>query len=238
MSAFAYSIDAEVFRKYPGYVRGVVVAYGVANPPSPPDLVQLLRDAEGSVRGRLTVEGVAEAPRIKAWREAYRAFGAKPAEYRSSIEALSRRALKGDPLPSISALVDIGNIVSLRHLVPAGAHAIDGLRGDIALRPATGNEDFVAFGSEKLEHPLAGEIVFVEGNTVLTRRWTWRQAKHTLVQPGTTAIVFNADCLLPVMADEAAQACAEAEDLIARFCGGRFRRAILSASAPRVELSA
>ena len=238
MSTFACTIDAEVFRKYPGYVRGVLIAHDVVNPASPPELVQLLREAEASVRERLTVEGLAEAPRIRTWRDAYRAFGAKPAEHRSSIEALARRALKNDPLPSISALVDIGNIVSLRHLVPAGAHAIDGLKEDIALRPATGSEDFVAFGSEKQEHPLPGEIVFVEGNTVLTRRWTWRQAKHTLVAPGTTAIVFNVDCLLPVMADEAAQACAEAEGLISRFCGGRFRKGILGASSPRVELSA
>ena len=206
MSAFAYTIDPEVFRKHPGYVRGVVIAHGVANPPSPPELVQLLRDAEASVRERLTAEGIAEAPRIKAWRDAYRAFGAKPAEHRSSIEAMARRALKGNPLPSISSIVDIGNIVSLRHLVPAGAHAIDVLKGDITLRPATGNESFVASGSEKVEHPSPGEFVFVEGDTVLTRRWTWRQAKHTLVEPGTTAIVFNVDCLLPVMADEAAQA--------------------------------
>jgi DNA/RNA-binding domain of Phe-tRNA-synthetase-like protein len=238
MSTLAYTIDTEVFRKYPGYVRGVLIAHDVANPSSPPELVQLLREAEASVRERVTAENIAEAPRIRAWREAYRAFGAKPAEHRSSIEALSRRAIKGDPLPSISALVDIGNIVSLRHLVPAGAHAIDHLKEDIALRPATGAEDFVAFGSDKLEHPLPGEIVFVEGNTVLTRRWTWRQAKHTLVEPGTTAIVFNVDCLLPVMADEAAQACTEAEGLISQFCGGRFRKGILSASSPRIELVA
>ena len=237
MSAFAYTIDAEVFGKHPGYVRGVVIAHDVANGVSPPELVQLLRDAETSVRERLTAEGIAEAPRIKAWRDAYRAFGAKPTEHRSSIEAMARRVLKNDQLPSISSLVDIGNVISLRHLVPAGAHAIDGLKGDIALRPATGSEDFVAFGSEKLEHPVRGEIVFVEGNTVLTRRWTWRQAKHTLVGPGTTAIVFNVDCLMPVMADEAAKACAEAEELIARFCGGRFRRVLLSAAAPRVELA-
>lgn len=238
MGAPAYEIDPEVFRKFPGYVRGVVVAHGVTNGPSPPELVQLLREAEASVRERLTAETIAEAPRIRSWREAYRAFGAKPAEHRSSIEAMARRALKSDPLPSISALVDIGNVISLRHLVPAGAHAIDVLKGDIAMRPATGTETFVAFGSQKVEHPAPGEIVFVEGEQVLTRRWTWRQAKHTLVEPGTTAIVFNVDCLLPVMADEAAQACAEAEELMSKFCAGRYRRAMLTAHSPKVELSA
>ena len=126
------------------------------NGASSDELVQMLRDAEASVRDRgMAVEQIAEEPHIKAWREAYRAFGAKPAEFRSSIEAMARRALRGDELPAISALVDIGNIVSLRHLLPAGSHAIDVLKGDIELRFATGDEEFVAFGTNELEHPAA-----------------------------------------------------------------------------------
>jgi DNA/RNA-binding domain of Phe-tRNA-synthetase-like protein len=59
---------------------------------------------------------VAEHPRIHAWREAYRAFGARPGEYRSSIEALARRVLRGDALPSINTLVDIGNVITFDSL--------------------------------------------------------------------------------------------------------------------------
>jgi hypothetical protein len=145
----------------------------------------------------LKIEQVAETPRLKSWREAYRSFGAKPSEFRSSIEALVRRVLRGDPLPSINALVDIGNVVSLRYLVPAGGHAIDVLTGDITLRPATGREEFTPFGSDKMEHPLPGEVIFAEGNVVLTRRWTWRQANHTLTQLETRAIEFNVPSPLP-----------------------------------------
>ena len=137
-------------------MRGVVVAGGVRNHPSPEALVQMLREAEASVRGRLKIEQVAETPRIKSWREAYRSFGAKPSEFRSSIEALVRRVLRHEPLPSINALVDIGNVVSLRHLVPAGGHAIDVLTGDIALRPATGREDLLPSGSDKMDTRFPG----------------------------------------------------------------------------------
>ncbi len=126
-------------------------------------------------------------------------------------------------LPSISALVDLGNVMSLRHLLPAGAHAIDLLNGDIELRFATGDEDFVAFGSEELEHPLPGEVIFAEGKTVLTRRWTWRQGNHTLTLPETTAIEFNVDGLPPVTRAEVEVACAEVAELIQRFCGGSTR---------------
>ena len=237
MSAFNYHIADDIFRRFPGYVRGVVIAHELSNGPSPPELIELLREAEASVRARVKTDAVAEEARIKSWREAYRAFGAKPAEFRSSIEAMARRALKGDQLPAINALVDIGNLISLRHLLPAGAHAIDVLAGDIALRPASGAERFIAFGSEATEHPLPGEIIFAEGDTVLTRRWTWRQAQHTLTLPESRAVEFNIDGLPPVPAAEVEQAGMEIMQLIERFCGGRARFVLLSQANPSTSLA-
>jgi DNA/RNA-binding domain of Phe-tRNA-synthetase-like protein len=237
MDCFSYSVSPEIFARFPGYVRGVVIAHEVSNGPPPAELVRMLREAEESVRSRLNLEQIVEEPRIKSWREAYRAFGAKPSEHRSSVEAMARRALRGDELPAISALVDIGNVISLRHLLPAGGHAIDLLNGDIELRFATGDEDFVAFGSEQLEHPLPGEVVFVEGNTVLTRRWTWRQGNHTLTLPETTAIEFNVDGLPPVTPAEIEGACAELAELTQRFCGGTSRIDYLTAHNPRISLA-
>ncbi len=52
MKDFQYTIGAEVFERFPGYVRGVVVAHAVRNGESPADLVRMLRDAEASVRER------------------------------------------------------------------------------------------------------------------------------------------------------------------------------------------
>ncbi|MEZ0395784.1 MAG: phenylalanine--tRNA ligase beta subunit-related protein [Anaerolineales bacterium] len=236
MAEHFYSISPEIFHMYPGYVRGVVIACGVHNGPSPEALIGLLRQAEASLRERLRLETIAEEPRIAAWREAYRRFGAKPSEFRCSVEAMARRVLRNEPLPSINALVDIGNLVSLRHLLPAGGHAIDVLSGDIELRLAGGAETFVAFGTSEVEQPLPGEVIFVEGNTVLTRRWTWRQANHTLTLPETTAVEFNVDGLPPVTPAEVEQACAEVVDLIGRFCGGEARVEMLSAQNPRIRL--
>jgi DNA/RNA-binding domain of Phe-tRNA-synthetase-like protein len=236
MSPYTYSISSAIFALHPHYVRGVVIARGVHNGDSPPELIQLLRQAEEDLRARLKPEQVAEEARIACWREAYRAFGAKPSEFRSSVEAMLRRVLRGDALPAINALVDIGNLLSLRHLVPVGGHAIDHLNGDISLRLASGEEQFVPFGMTEMEHPLPGEVIFAEGNTVLTRRWTWRQANHTLTLPETTAIEFNVDGLPPVTPGEVEQVCLELIDLLMRFCGGTARRALLTADSPCISL--
>ncbi|MCX8031991.1 MAG: phenylalanine--tRNA ligase beta subunit-related protein [Thermoleophilia bacterium] len=237
MSHFVYRVSPEIFARFPGYVRGVVLGFDVTNGPSPPELVAKLREAEESVRSRLTLDKIAEEPRIKCWREAYRSFGARPADFRSSVEAMARRALRSEEIPSINALVDIGNIISLRHLVPAGGHAIDVLRGDIELRFAEGDEEFVAFGSSEVENPLPGEVIFVEGKTVLTRRWTWRQANHTLTLPETTAIEFNVDGLPPVTREEIEIACQELADLVQQFCGGKVRIGYLTAETPSLPLT-
>jgi DNA/RNA-binding domain of Phe-tRNA-synthetase-like protein len=231
-----YSISNEVFTQFPGYVRGVVRAYGVTNGPSSDELVALLRDAEALVLSQLKTEDLAEHPRMVSWREAYRAFGAKPTKFRPSMEAMARRVLKQQVIPSINALVDIGNIVSLRFLVPAGGHAIDVMEQDIALRAAAGDEEFIAFGSDQVENPLQGEIILVEGKTVLTRRWTWRQANHTLVLPTTTDVEVNVDGLPPVEVSEVDKACRQLIDMIERFCGGSTSYEILSQENPTIKL--
>jgi DNA/RNA-binding domain of Phe-tRNA-synthetase-like protein len=147
-----------------------------------------------------------------------------------------RRVLRNEQLPSINALVDIGNVVSLNHLVPAGGHAIDVLQNDIELRFAAGDELFTPLDSEQVENPVPGEVIFAEGTTVLTRRWTWRQGRHTLLVPTTTAIEVNVDGLPPVPVAEVEKACGEIADLIEKFCGGQTRHEIVTKENPRVKL--
>jgi DNA/RNA-binding domain of Phe-tRNA-synthetase-like protein len=232
-----YTIEDDIFKQFPGYCRGVVLAFGVKNSISPPALTELLRKAEAELRDRINKDEIATHPRLASWREAYRSFGAKPTKFRSSIEAMVRRVVNNNELPSINAIVDIGNIISLRHLVTVGGHAIDVVKEDIELKKATGEEEFVPFGSDKMEHPLPGEIIFTEGNTVLTRRWSWRQANHTLTLESTTAVEMNVDGLPPVAMIEVEEICQEVIAMIERFCGGKLRYEILRENNPRMELT-
>ncbi len=236
MKEMLFGVAEEVFAQFPGYVRGVVLAYQVTNAPSSPDLVEMLRAAENAARSQVSLEQLTEHPRITTWRAAFRAFGAKPSEHRSSIEAMLRRVLRHQELPSINTLVDIGNVVSLRHLVPTGGHALDSVTEDMILRRATGAEDFVPLGEDQVEHPLPGEIIFAEGNTVLTRRWSWRQANHTLLSEVTTSVEFNVDGLPPVSRSEVEEICKQVEALIHQFCGGTVRCEVLTQESPRIKL--
>jgi DNA/RNA-binding domain of Phe-tRNA-synthetase-like protein len=229
-------ITDEIFAQYPDYIRGVVVIHDVTNGDSPPQLIEMLRAAEASARAAIGSSEVTAHPRIAAWRDAFKKAGIKTSEYRPSIEAMTRRVLRHQELPSINALVDIGNILSLRHLVSIGGHAIDHISRDLVLRRASGAEEFIAFGSEQVEHPAPGEIVFAEGDKVVTRRWCWRQANHTLTLPETKAIEFNIDGLPPLSLAEIEQIGREMIELIQRFCGGEARYEVITRQNPRVQL--
>lgn len=232
-----YSIHPDLFSLYPGYIRGVVIAHGVQNYSSPNGLIDKLRQAEESIRKSISLESLPEDEHILNWREAFRKFGAKPGEYRSSIESMTRRILRGDNLPSINALVDIGNIISLKYFLPVGGHAIDHIDGNLSLRIATGDEIFVPLGGEEKEHPQKGEVIFCDENIVLTRRWTWRQGNHTLTLPSTTSIEYNVDGLPPCESGKVREACDELADLISKYCHGKIIIEILSESHQMISLA-
>ena len=235
MPTIVYSIDSEVFRLFPDFIRGVLVVRDVENCQSPDELVALMRQEEDNLREVFIGQVIADHPLIHNWREAFRSTGIKPSEFRSSIEAMARRVANGNQLPSINALVDIGNIISLRYLIPAGGHALDHVKTEIALRPATGDEVFVPFGSEIPEHPEPDEIIFAEGNAVLTRRWVWRQSNHTLTEMGTRFIEFNLDGLPPVDKTLIQRAGDDLAELVKCFCGGSTEMFLLSNQNRRIE---
>jgi DNA/RNA-binding domain of Phe-tRNA-synthetase-like protein len=234
-----YRIASEIFEAYPGYRRGVVVARGAVNTRDGSALEALLRIEEARVRQRLGSSNVAEHPAVASWRDAYRRFGAKPSEHRSSIEAMLRRVVKPDHLPSINPLVDIGNVVSLRHLLPAGVHPLPGPGPGLELRRGKPGDTFLPADGSGPEVPPQTEIVFAHGPVVLTRRWTWRQAAGTQTLSGTTDVFFNIDGLPPADDDQVRRAMDDIERLIITHTGGGIvATAVLSLQSPSLLIPA
>ncbi|MNF50002.1 B3/4 domain protein [compost metagenome] len=237
MTAFSYTIKPEIFSDHPDYIRGVVVFRGLDNAALHAEITQELRASEGALRERIQ-GNPAEFPQIAAWRDAYRKFGAKPSEHRSSIEALSRRVLKPDSLPDINALVDIGNLLSLRYVLPAGVHPISAGSHEIELRKSKTSDTFLAEPDKDPEFIAPGEVVLADGGRVLTRRWTWRQAADTRTLPETNCVFFDIDGLAPTSLADVKSAIADLIQLVGEFCGGEcVGYAILDAKNPTMNVN-
>lgn len=229
-------IDAPVFALRPDYRAMLLVVDGIPPGASDPATEALLQSAEAAARKALSEGPVEELPHVAAWREAYRAFGAKPQRTRNSLEALLRRAESG--LPRVNRLTDIYNAISVLHQVPLGGENLARYIGPPRLVRATGDESFdtVADGGVLTEHPDPGEVVWCDDAGVTCRRWNWRQAHRTQLDDNTTTALFIFDALQPI-GDEALEAAAD--DLAAHFDrlgpDVTIARGLISAGTPSEE---
>jgi DNA/RNA-binding domain of Phe-tRNA-synthetase-like protein len=201
-------VDAAVFALRPDY-RVLLLAVGGIVPGSGDQASDaLLQAAETAAAKALRDRPVEQLPHVAAWREAYRAFGAKPQRTRNSLEALLRRAASG--LPRVNRLTDCYNAVSVLHQIPLGGEDLTRYAGPPRLIRATGDEPFdtVADGVAVTEHPDPGEVVWCDDAGVTCRRWNWRQARRTQLRNDTTTALFLFDALDP-MTDEALLAAAD-----------------------------
>lgn len=195
-------VDAAVFAVRPDYRALLVAVDGLVPGPSDPAGEALLQAAESAARQALNNRPVEQLPHVAAWREAYRAFGAKPQRTRNSLEALLRRAADG--LPRVNRLTDLYNAVSVLHQIPLGGEDLTRYSGAPRLLRATGAElfDTMAGGAAVIEHPDPGEVVWCDDAGVTCRRWNWRQARRTQLRADTTTALFILDALDPTTNDE------------------------------------
>lgn len=202
-------VASEVWELRPDYRAMLIAVDGIAPGPSDAASEALLAAAEASARQAIESTPIEDLPHVAAWREAYRAFGAKPQRTRNSLEALLRRAESG--LPRVNRLTDIYNAISVSHQLPLGGEDLSRYVGPPCLVRATGAEPFdtTAEGNEVIEHPEPGEVVWRDEAGVTCRRWNWRQARRTQLHDGTTSALFIIDVLDPVNDDELAAAANE-----------------------------
>lgn len=198
-------VDAEVFALRPDYHALLIAVDGIVPGPSDDASEALLVAAEASIADT----PADQLPHIASWREAYRAFGAKPQRTRNSAEALIRRASSG--LPRVNKLTDIYNAISVKYELPVGGEDLSRYVGSPQLIRATGQEAFetTANGATVTEQPEAGEVVWCDDAGVTCRRWNWRQTPRTALTEHTTTALFILDALAPMTDDKLLAAGAE-----------------------------
>jgi len=79
-------------------------------------------------------------------------------------------------------------------------------------------------------------VIYLEGRKVLCRRWTWRQAQHTILTPESRHVAINVDGLPPVTARETEAICEELAELVGKFCGGEVACRYLWEDNPVIEV--
>ncbi len=227
-----FEYRAEIITMFPEAQAGVVVGQA-PNQPSPDGLKARFLEEQQAVLTEIGDTPLSELENLSAWRSAFRRFGVNPTKYRSAVEALLRRLTKQGDIPSINALVDIGNLVSIRHRVPVAVFDVDRIDGSIVVQLAKGDESFTPLFVEEAEHPEPGEVIFIDGNgLVAARRWCWRQSDQSAARIETRSVMLVTEAHHTGGEETVRQAADDLRELCAEFLGNEWDTGLVNASSP------
>lgn len=223
-----FRVHPKIFERFPGLNIGAVSVKQINNAGSSDEIMCLIREKEEEIRRKYDIETLSRQPKIESWRKAYSLFGAKPKKYKSSVESLYRMILKGMGIRDINKIVNIYNYISIKHRVPAGGDDCAKVDGSISLKFASGHEAFTALHTKEREIVKEGEVVYMDDQEVLCRRWNWRECDKTKMTESTTDVILVVEGLPPVLHDEIEEIEKDLNQLICKYCGGKIKTAVLN----------
>ena len=183
-------LDQTFIDLFPDATVGIIQGRAVSVRPESNGLLTVLRNkALLSLRAKLGGEGELQHDHIEAWREAYRLFGVNPKKHRPTHESLARRILRDGHWPTINSVVDVYLANQAEWLLPHGGYDCSKICWPVRLTRSAGNEVFEPLGGgQEVTDP--GEVIYRDGNRVLTRRWNCRDCDATKITETTAEFVL------------------------------------------------
>ncbi len=232
-----FFVEEKVFEMLPDYCLGIVVANSVDNSAKKEMISAMLDQSVSEFAQNYVGQDIRELPNIKACRDAFRVLGMNPNKFMCSIEALTKRVQKGGQLPHINPIVDLGNALSVKYQLPMGAHDIEQMEAEgLAVRFSTEQDSFLPMGETQPEVMPDGELVYVSGHTVKTRRWLWRQSDDGKITENTKAVFFPIDGFASVNYDAVIRARDELAEVLQAVFGCVVRTGMINRQSPGISI--
>ncbi len=218
-----FYVTEDVFAKIPDAKFGLVSVKGANNAGKNPEIEAFLQESVEKCTEFYSGKKVKNEPELQPYREAFRNIGVNPNRYMCAIEALMTRIAKGQGMPAINTIVDLGNAVSLKYHMPIGAHDLDTMIDDaFGVRVSVKGDTFLPFGAEEREPVDPGEVVYATGSHIRTRRWTWRQGNEGMITEDTSHMLYIIDGFEENL-DQILEARKELADLAEKYLGGTVK---------------
>lgn len=216
---FKFSVNPEI-TKLGIKVAGVVVN-GIKNKRENSYFKIFRQNLLENLRNNYPTNIIAEDPIIQGFRILHNKIGRSNKKYISSPESLIGILLRNGKFPSINLIVDIYNCISLETRLSLGAHDLEKVNGNITLRIANGNEDFLQLGKSEVKKANSGEYCYIDDSNEIICRMECRQSEKTKIELGTK------DCFFIVQGNEYTSneyilsSTYKLLELVKKYCGGK-----------------
>ena len=209
-----FIVQKEVFDKLDNLFIGVVVAKGIDNSKSYPNIEKMLDESMAWATKEFALVKAKEDPRVIPYRDGFQNVGINPNKFQCSVEAMVNRLSKGKEIPHINPLVDLNNAISIKYILPMGTHNLALSNSDVELRFANSKDTFQVMGTDEFEPLEENELVYVVDNKVRTRRWAWRQSNEGKIDENTSYVFFPIDGFKGFNDDKVLSAIKELESVL------------------------
>lgn len=201
---------------------GVGVVTNINNRVNNPKLDDIMSNVISWVRSTMSIESLKNDEIIRLYRNFYWRLDIDPTKQRPAQEALIRRVLRGEELPRINPMVDIGNIISIKYKVPVGLYDLRkiGQVNYIVLRRAADGELFTPLGSPKMTL-TRNQIVLATDDGKILHVYPYRDSELTKVDEFTTNVLIVVAGVKGVSDELLLSALSEIESLSEDMLSGR-----------------
>ena len=212
-------IDQELRSKFPGLNVLVGHIKRVKVEKENLELEEFKKELIRTVKEKYSLETLKEVPVLRAYRDFFWRIGIDPTKIRPAAEALIRRILRGNPIPKINSLVDAYNLASITSETAIAAFDLDKVKGNLFMRPANEEEEFLGIGM-KSPLVLKGKEIVISDDEQLIAIYPHRDAENTKITMSTKNVLFLL-CGVPGIDEKTLENSGKtAINYVTRFCGG------------------
>lgn len=230
-----FQLNEQLLQDFPDIHLAVLKADLPAQEELSQSIAAMTEQLNSAIAGLDSFDPITMMPELAVWRTAYQNLGVKPSKFPSSIEALLRRAKKGEHASIGIPAVDLYNTVSVVHRVPMGAYDMAKLGDDpIELRYASPEDDvFSPLGGRTGGFPLNPKLaVYAQGNEILCWGFNTRDSAKTAVDDASRAVLFLSESVSSDFRERSVTALEELSNVVEKAGGSAQPIATISASQP------
>lgn len=162
--------------------------------------------------------------KLQAFKDLYKRFGVDPTKRKPSPVALVDRLANEKPFPRINDLVDLYNVISIRHQFAIGAFDANKVKTPLMLRFSTHQDQFQGLGTDAPKKLEAGELCYFDAaNLCIARDYNHYDSELSKVGEETVHVLLNVDGTERHTLEELKLVTEELQQMAVEFCGGTIK---------------
>jgi len=224
------SIKDDIKKAYPSMKIALVAFKGVSNSTYHKGFEKYRDQVVDSLKNT-TLDDINQSSKIASYRQAIRESGIDWHSRRPTMEALLRRIAQNKPLFWINPLVDIGNLIAMKHHASQGIFDLDNLKTPTTMQKSIGGEKVLMIGDKKPITLKKGEICYFDQKGPFIVDLCWRDAQRTGATETTKNALFLSEAVYDISREELETTLTDLIKTVTKYCGGKVvEQGIITAS--------